>query len=188
VIEVIRAAGELQRFCEAEGWRFCFIGGLALQRWGEPRETVDVDLTLLTGFGSEEPFIQKLLQKFQPRLDDAAEFARTRRVLLLRSTSGVGIDIALGGVPFEESAVARATEFAFPGKVPLRTCSAEDLIVMKAFANRSRDWADLEGIIIRQAGKLDWTYIGQQLGPLAELKDIPEVLSKLDKLRLELET
>ena len=52
--EVIRAAADLQTFCEAHGWRFCLIGGLALQRWGEPRETVDVDLTLLTGFGGEE--------------------------------------------------------------------------------------------------------------------------------------
>ena len=50
MIEVIRAAAGLQAVCEEEHWRFCFIGGLALQRWGEPRETVDVDLTLLTGF------------------------------------------------------------------------------------------------------------------------------------------
>jgi hypothetical protein len=49
VIELIRAASDLQALCEAEGFRFCFIGGLAVQRWGEPRETVDVDMTLLTG-------------------------------------------------------------------------------------------------------------------------------------------
>ena len=48
--EVINAAAELQSVCESQGWQFCFIGGLALQRWGEPRETVDVDLTLLTVF------------------------------------------------------------------------------------------------------------------------------------------
>ena len=30
------------------------MGGVALQRWGEPRLTQDVDLTLLTGFGDEE--------------------------------------------------------------------------------------------------------------------------------------
>lgn len=45
--EVIQAAAELQSVCEQQQWRYCFIGGLALQRWGEPRETVDVDLTLL---------------------------------------------------------------------------------------------------------------------------------------------
>ncbi len=115
MIEVIRVAGQIQALCETENWRFCFIGGVALQRWGEPRETVDVDLTLMTGFGGEEPFIQTLLARFEGRVDDPAGFARTRRVLLLRSNSGVGIDIALGALPFEESAVTRASLFAFPG-------------------------------------------------------------------------
>src|SRR5437762_3712744 len=101
---VINAAAELQAFCERRAWRYCFIGGLALQRWGEPRETVDVDLTLLTGFGTEEPFIQILLERFEARIPQAAEFALQNRVLLLRAVSGVGLDIALGGLPFEESA------------------------------------------------------------------------------------
>ncbi|GDY21091.1 hypothetical protein LBMAG56_24370 [Verrucomicrobiota bacterium] len=42
--EVIQAAAELQAVCQAHGWRFCFIGGLAVLRWGEPRETVDAEL------------------------------------------------------------------------------------------------------------------------------------------------
>jgi hypothetical protein len=49
VTEVIQAAYELQAVCQAQGWQFCFIDGMAVQRWGEPRETVDADLTLLTG-------------------------------------------------------------------------------------------------------------------------------------------
>lgn len=187
MIEVFRAAAEIQSVCEAEGWRFCFIGGVALQRWGEPRETVDVDLTLLTGFGGEERFVQRLLQCFEPRIEHAGQFALTRRVLLLRSGSGVGIDIALGGLPFEESVVARSSIFVFPPNAPLRTCSAEDLIVLKAFAARSRDWPDIEGIIIRQTGKLDWHYIHQQLGPLVELKEAPAIMDELERRRIEFE-
>ncbi|MDB6036927.1 MAG: hypothetical protein JWM99_768 [Verrucomicrobiales bacterium] len=48
---VLRAAVEVQAFCEEQQWRFCFIGGISVQRWGSPRVTQDVDLTLLTGFG-----------------------------------------------------------------------------------------------------------------------------------------
>ena len=154
-----------------------------MQRWGEPRETVDVDLTVLTGFGGEEPFIERLLQQYAGRVDEPAEFAREHRVLLLRASSGVGIDIALGALPFEESTVARSSLFSFAGTAPLRTCSAEDLVVMKAFASRPRDWIDVEGIIVRQSGKLDWGYIDQQLRPLAELKEAPEILSELAKRR-----
>ena len=48
------AALEVQSFMQRRGWRFCIIGGLALQRWGDPRVTRDVDVTVLTGFGDEE--------------------------------------------------------------------------------------------------------------------------------------
>jgi hypothetical protein len=188
VNEVIRAAAELQTVCEQAGWRFCFIGGLAVQRWGEPRETVDVDLTLLTGFGGEDRFVAALVARFEPRIDDAAAFALANRVLLLRARSGVGLDIALGGLPFEETAVERSSPFRFPPDVSLRTCSAEDLIVLKAFADRPKDWVDVDGIIIRQAGRIDWTYVGRQLAPLAELKGAPEILDHLDQRRSELNT
>jgi hypothetical protein len=57
---------------------------------------------------------------------------------------------------------------------------------MKAFASRPRDWIDVEGIIVRQTGKLDWTYIDQELRPLAELKEAPEILGELEKRRKEL--
>jgi hypothetical protein len=187
VNEVIRAAAELQTVCENEGWRFCFIGGLAVQRWGEPRETVDVDLTLLTGFGGEDRFVSTLVARFEPRIDEAAAFARANRVLLLRTRSGVGLDIALGGLPFEETAVGRSSPFTFPPDVSLRTCSAEDLIVLKAFADRPKDWVDVDGIILRQSGRLDWTYVRTHLAPLAELKEQPEILDRLDQRRAELD-
>lgn len=185
--EVIQAAAELQAICIEQDWQFCFIGGLAVQRWGEPRETVDVDLTLLTGFGGEEQFIQILLQRFQGRIPEAAQFARERRVLLLRSSSGVGLDVALAALPFEELMVQRSSFFDYPPKIILRTCSAEDLVILKAFAGRTQDWADVERIIVRQTGKLDWEYIDQQLRPLAELKDASEILDQLEQRRREFE-
>jgi hypothetical protein len=187
VIELVRAAAELQAVCMEQAWRFCFIGGLALQRWGEPRETVDVDLTLLTGFGGEEKFVTFLLERFQARIEGPLEFALNNRVLLLRSRSGVGLDIALGALPFEESAVARSSLFPYPGGQELRTCSAEDLIVLKAFAARAKDWMDVEGIIVRQTGKLDWPYIRLNLAPLAELKGVPGIVEELERRRHEFE-
>jgi len=184
---LIRAAADLQAVCEVHQWRFCFIGGLAVLRWGEPRETVDVDLTLITGFGHESEFASVLVKSFQPRIDDAVTFAKDNRVLLLRTASGVGLDIALGGLPFEELAVARSTLFTYPADVPLRTCSAEDLIVLKAFADRPKDWMDIEGVIVRQSDQLDWPYVRAQLAPLAELKDAPELLDQLERLRARLD-
>jgi hypothetical protein len=78
-------AAELERYFQERRWRYCFIGGIANQRWGQLRTTVDV-----------------------------------------------------------------------------------------------------EGILIRQEGLLDWDYILSELKPLVNLKETPDILSRLQQLRQEL--
>jgi hypothetical protein len=179
---VLAAAGEVQGFCLSQGWRFCFIGGVALQRWGEPRLTQDVDLTLLTGFGDEEKFVDSLLKEFIPRRDDAREFALRHRVLLIQTRTGVGVDTALGAFPFEERSVQRASEWTWAAGQSLITCSAEDLVIHKTFAGRDLDWGDVERVLTRQHGKLNLVQIRSELKPLLELKGAPESLDKLERM------
>jgi hypothetical protein len=176
---IFRAALEVQEACTALGFKFCFIGGLAVQRWGEPRLTVDVDLTLLTGFGAEASYVDALLVRFRGRRKDTREFALRYRVLLLESKEAIPIDASLGAMPFEERAVARASGFEVEGGVTLSTCSAEDLIVHKAFADRPKDWLDIEGIVVRQMGRVDEGLVLEELRPLLVLKGAPEVEERL---------
>jgi hypothetical protein len=180
---LIQLAAELQSHLDAQDWENCLIGGLVLQRWGEPRLTKDVDMTVLAGFGGEEGVIDLLLSRYTGRRPDAREFALRARVVLLRSADGVGIDVALGALPFEERLMTRATGFEFVPGCRLRTCSAEDLVVMKAFADRERDWLDAETVLIRQGQKLDWKVILQELKPLCELKESPQIVERLEQLR-----
>jgi len=179
---IFSAALEVQEFCLEKRWRFCFIGAVAVQRWGEPRLTLDVDLTILTGFGGEESFVDSLLERFPSRISNARQFALDNRVVLLEGAGKVPIDVALGAMPFEEGAVGRATPFPIGEGISLTTCSAEDLIVFKAFAGRDKDWLDIEGIAIRQAGKLDEDLILEELQPLSDLKQEPGMLDRLEKL------
>lgn len=179
--KVFAAATELQHFCERQQWKFCFIGGVAVQRWGKPRFTADADLTLLTGFRDEEKFASALLKTFVPRRADALEFALTRRVLLLQTAGGVPLDIAFGGLPFEENSIRRATAFVFPAGKSLTTCSAEDLIVHKVFAARDIDWFDVDGVLARQFKKLDFDLVRRELKPLLELQEQPDKLERLEQ-------
>jgi hypothetical protein len=180
---VLAAAGEIQEFCHQRGWRFCFIGGVAVQRWGEPRLTQDVDLTLLTGFGAEESFIDPLLKDFVSRRPDARAFGLQHRVLLLQTTKGVPVDVALGGFPFEERSMQRSSPWVWAEDgQSLVTCGAEDLVVHKAFAGRDLDWGDVERVLTRQHGKLDFKLIQNELKPLLELKGEPEALRKLEQM------
>jgi hypothetical protein len=181
---LFEAALELQTFFTGRQWRFCVIGGIALLRWGEPRFTRDVDVTLLSGFGKEGEFINPLLAAgYRGRIPDAAEFAHRNRVLLLESRQSVPIDISLAGLPFEEQLVDRSSVYEFETGCSLRTCSAEDLIVLKLFAFRERDKLDADTVAVRQAGSLDWAYIEAHLAPLAELKAQPEIMEVFAKLR-----
>lgn len=178
---IFRAAADVQRFCDDQGFRFCFIGALAVIRWGEPRLTQDVDLTVLTGFGGEERYVDALLGRFAPRREDARRFALQYRVVLLES-GAVPVDIALGAMPFEEHAVARSTAWTLPDGTFIRTCSAEDLIVFKTFAGRDKDWLDVEGVIVRQGPRLDTDLVVEELGPLLDLKGTTEDLTRLRRL------
>jgi len=182
MLDVLAAAAQVQALCERNGWRYCLIGGVAVQRWGKPRFTVDVDITLLTGFGGEERFIDALLLDLEPRRNDARAFAIQHRVLLTRTKSGVDVDIALGGLPFEERTVERASSWQVDDGQLLLTCSAEDLIIHKAFAGRDRDWDDIRGILTRQNEKLDWSVVRYELPPLLELKETPEAMERLERL------
>ena len=171
------AANEVCSFMSARGWEYCIIGGLAVQQWGEPRTTLDADLTLLADWGHEEPYVTALLDHFESRIADAHEFALNRRVLLLRASNGSDVDVALGALPFEGVMVRRAvpTEFA-PGMI-VPCCTAEDLFIMKAFAGRPRDWLDAESIAARQTG-MDKGYILENLSALCELKDAPDIMDR----------
>jgi len=183
MVDLVRFAAELQIFFLDRGWRFCFIGGLALQAWGEPRVTRDVDVSLFTGFGKEEEFIKELLSHFTSRIQNGRDFAMANRVLLLSSERKIPVDVALAAFPFEELIVSNAVAIEFLENVPLNICTADDLVILKAFASRPKDWMDIEGIILRQRNALKWDYILEQLKPLCELKEDPEILPRLLVLR-----
>jgi hypothetical protein len=182
--DLVLAAAKVQILLDQQRWKYCFIGGIAVQKWGQVRATLDIDLTIFTGIGNELPVIDQLLKSFIPRIPDAREFALLNRIVLLRTKAGVELDVSCGAFPFEESVISRARKVQLRPGVRLRLCTAEDLIVYKAFAGRALDWADVESIIAKQPrGKLDWRYIYTQLKPLAELKEEPEIVPKLKDLR-----
>jgi len=72
------------------------IGGLAVQRRGEPRQTRDVDVTILAGLSDEESIVDALIEEYQPRIPEARRFAIERRVVLLQAADGTPMDVSLG--------------------------------------------------------------------------------------------
>jgi len=181
------AAVDIRAFCAGRGWQTSVIDGVAVQRWGEPRQTRDVDLTLLTGLGGEEAFVDPILEHYRARIPEARRFALERRVLLVETGDGVPLDISLAGLPYEAVVVKRSTRFEVERGISILTCSAEDLVILKAFAGRAQDWIDVEGILVRQGVALDRQIVLADLRPLLELKEDataePRLLALFDKHR-----
>jgi len=101
--------------------------------------------------------------------------------VLAQSSQGIGIDIVLAGLPYEARVIARSSPWQIDNETALQTCSAEDLLVMKAFAARDKDWADVTSILERQGRKLDLDLVREELRPLAEAKEQPDIAMQLER-------
>lgn len=178
---LIEAAVEVQSVLSAGGIRSCIIGGLAAQRWGEPRATQDVDFSVLAPIGEEQRALDILLPAFAARRTDARAFAVATRVLLIWATNKVAVDVALAGSPFEVEVLDRSSAWDFGQGAGVIMCSAEDLVIYKLIAGRSRDVADIEGIVRRQGAVLDVERIRRYGMLFAELTEQPDLLHPFEQ-------
>ena len=183
--DLFKEAAQFQFSIESEGLDFFFVGGIAVQVWGEPRLTLDIDLTVFTDLVEESKTVSRLLSICEPRdmsREAAEDFSKISRMLLLRTDSGTDIDIMLGGISDISEELSRASMEPFTDEISLRVCSASTLVAMKTIAGRPKDIFDLESILIKQTD-LDWDYISDYLGHVQEYEDIRDKVLQLETLR-----
>jgi predicted nucleotidyltransferase len=167
-------------FSERLKLNYAVIGGIALQFWGEPRFTHDLDVTVQDKLDLPE-LVRLTTEAFDSRVPDPHKFARDTRMLLLR-VGDVDVNVAVALQGYEDSLFARARSIEVePGK-RLNICSAEDLIIHKALASRPQDLADVQSIIQRQGKKLDVRYIRRWLGEFSRGLDDPVFLERFRQI------
>ena len=180
MIRTLEAAWELHQFLTDHETPYVIIGGLAVQYWGRPRLTVDVDLTVLTPPEGTADFVQMIVKHFDSRVPDPVSFARQTRMILARASNGCEVDISLALPGYEDELMQRAVEWQLePGKC-VSLCSAEDLIIHKAVAGRPQDLSDIEGVVYRQGDTLDVEYIRPWLREFAAVLENPELIGRFE--------
>jgi len=158
------------------------IGGVAASVLGRPRLTQDVDaLAVLPEADWVEAIRLAPQYNIVPRMEDALQFAKRSRVLLMRHTgSGIYLDVTLGELAFERAAVANCENHDIGG-VRVRLPRVQDLLVMKAIARRPKDVQDLQGLLAAHP-EVDVVSARRWIREFAIAMSMPDILDEFDTL------
>ena len=122
---------------------YALVGGVAVALMARPRFTADVDAVLLDVDDRLEWLIHKMSEAgYAARAQDQLDFARRNRVLTLRDSFEVNVDLMLGLLPFDVELVARGEKVLLEG-TEIVVANPQFLLVMKAVAWRPKDLDDL---------------------------------------------
>lgn len=143
------------RLLDSVGVSYVVIGGHAVNCWLEPRLTGDVDVTVTGDRAQTESLRAKLLSAgFRVAREHRTEAASGPDFVRFVSADGeTVIETQTAKTEFQREVIRRAV--STPEGV--RVATVEDLIVLKLIADRTKDQADIEGLL--SLGSLDWAYI-----------------------------
>ena len=141
----------LQNLISRFNHRGVVIGGIAASVLGEARYTEDIDAMFLLSAQDVPKFLEAADREgIVPRIENAVDFAKKNRVLLLRHViTNTNVDISLGIMPFERETVERSSIQEFDDSLQVQLPTPEDLIIMKAIAHRPKDLEDIRTLAVK---------------------------------------
>lgn len=161
-------------FLDERAVAYMVIGGFANLQWGEPRTTLDLDVTVAT---DDALLIDVARGAGEILVEDPETFLARTRVLPVRLSDGTRVDLIAATLPYEKDAIDRAREVRVHSRM-IRFCSPEDLIVHKIVSDRPRDHEDVAGIVRRQGRALDLEYLDPIIEGLSRDLSKPEILDR----------
>ena len=160
---------------------YMVIGGFANLYWGVERFTRDLDLTVEVADEALPEVLRRLGERLVFAVSEPLTFARRNHLVRARVKSGVDVDLILAVLPYELAAIRRAVTAEVSGG-RIRMCSAEDLIIHKLASERPQDAVDVEGIVLRQASRVDRDYLWPLVRDLAAGLERPEIVGFLARV------
>jgi hypothetical protein len=173
--EVEEAAAAFARACDQAGVAYALVGGMAVNAWGSPRATRDIDCLLDLPAGRDAGLTLALrAEEFRADGRDSQQREDRSHVSIFDERSSYHIDCKLARSPEERAQVAEACEVPLP-KGRVRVARPEDTLAYKVKFGSPQDLADTHSIAVRQAGKLDeerLVALALQLGVAQQVRDI----------------
>ena len=160
---------------------YMVIGGVAVGLWGEPRATLDVDLTLWVEPGEFEATVATVSARFQCRTAKPLEFTRQSRVLPILASNRVAVDLLFAAWPIEKQAIERAVTRRIAG-ASVRLAPLDYLLFLKLISERPKDLADAEALLRRHRGEVNTSWLEAELSALADATAQPDMLVRFQRL------
>lgn len=149
----MKTVEDLAALLARAGARYALIGGHAVNVLLEPRFTADVDVTI-----DADPAalarVADVLRAAGFRVERAHGAAQPSGPDFVRfvDDEGTVCELQAAKTALQRAVVARAVDHG-----GVRVATPEDLIVLKAIANRPKDQVDLLGLV--RLPSIDWAYV-----------------------------
>ncbi len=153
---------------------YMVIGGIANAFWGEPRTTLDVDVTISIPEENLSLTIKEINRSFKILIGEPEEFVKRNRALPVKSATGPRVDFIFALLPYEEQAISRAVKHNIGGHT-VNICAVEDLIIHKIISERPKDREDVRQIMHRQKANIDRKYLAPILKGLSIDLERPDI-------------
>lgn len=164
------------------GWRWYVFGAQAVQVFGVPRATADVDITIEVADDALDGLVDAMDKAgFQLRATSPGFVRRTRVLPFFHRSTRIPLDAVRAGPGLEERFIERARVIDF-GAGPIPVMSPEDLIVTKILSARPKDLNDVRGLLRAQAGALDRDYVQDVLSQLESALGQSDLLAQMTRL------
>jgi hypothetical protein len=165
-----QVAQKLAAALEAAKCDYAIGGAIALGYWGEPRGTLDVDVTLFVS-PSKPTECVRLLQTIGCSLAPASAVSSLREHGYCEVTLwDYRLDVFLPTIDFYEHAKQRRKRVLLGGQ-PIVVWDPETLCVFKMMFFRRKDIADVEQIMRVQGVALDRTWVHDRLEEIYGARD-----------------
>ena len=169
------------KFAKKLGVRWYVFGAQAVNLYGFPRATADLDVTVELGKLDPIDVVARLRKaNFTPRFEDAAFIAATRVIPVVHDASASPIDIVLAGPGLEVQFLDEVVLHSI-GRIEVPVLSIENLIVTKLLAGRPKDLEDVRELLpIRD---VDHTHVERVLALVEAALDQSDLRAVYRRLR-----
>ena len=163
--------------------RWYVFGAQAAILYGSSRLTADADATVMIGLDALDELLDRLSKNgFKIRTPEFRDVIERNRVVLLRhESSGMPLDLILGGKGLEEEFCSRIVMHDMGGE-QIPVISPEDLVAVKILAGRPKDMDDARVVLAANRGRLNMDLVATTLRRLEQVLDRSDLVAELERI------